>query len=123
MQANVFQIKRSLKRTVAEWGWQLSAPMRKPGCIVLMYHRIGRPDDPFPHVDVDDFRRQLSWLQEHCDVIGPAALPQAAERSSPDRPPVLLTFDDGTRDYHDIAYPVLKEFGMPAVVFLITDYV
>jgi len=35
----------------------------------------------------------------------------------------MLTFDDGTRDYHDVAYPVLKEYGMRAVVFVVTDHI
>jgi peptidoglycan/xylan/chitin deacetylase (PgdA/CDA1 family) len=34
-----------------------------------------------------------------------------------------VTFDDGYRDYHDQAYPVLHELRIPAVVFLATAFV
>ena len=87
-----------------------------------MYHRVGRPTDPFPHLDVDEFRRQMEWLAANCDVIGPQALRESSAAPPRPRVPVLITFDDGSRDYYDLAYPVLKSLGLPAVVFLITDY-
>ena len=111
------------KQAIASWGWRLSTPMRRRGCLVLMYHRVGQEDDPFPHLGVDQFRRQLEWLAANCCVIEPAALLESARRPSRTRPPVVLTFDDGYRSYYDVVYPVLKKFGMPAVVFPITDYI
>lgn len=113
----------SARQIAADSAWRLFAPIRPPGCIVLMYHRIGRRGDLLPHTDIDAFRRQVEWLAGNCDVIGPRAFRGAARAPSRSRPPVLLTFDDGYRDYYDLAYPVLKQFGMPAVVFLPTDYV
>jgi hypothetical protein len=35
---------------------------------------------------------------------------------------VVLTFDDGTRDFYDLAYPLLQKYQMKAVVFLIPDW-
>ena len=115
--------RQGIKQAVAEWAWQLSAGRRRSGCFVLMYHRVGQPNDPLPHLDIAQFRRQLEWLATHCRVIGPADLPRAVREPSRSRPPVLVTFDDGNRDYYELAYPVLKQVGVPAVVFLITDYV
>jgi peptidoglycan/xylan/chitin deacetylase (PgdA/CDA1 family) len=33
---------------------------------------------------------------------------------------VVLTFDDGCRDFQDHAYPVLKRYGFPAAVFVVS---
>jgi peptidoglycan/xylan/chitin deacetylase (PgdA/CDA1 family) len=36
---------------------------------------------------------------------------------------VLVTFDDGYKDFHDVAYPILRTFGIPAVNFVSTHFV
>jgi len=40
----------------------------------------------------------------------------------PDRA-VVLTFDDGTYDFYKIVWPILREFGYPATLYLTTYYV
>jgi peptidoglycan/xylan/chitin deacetylase (PgdA/CDA1 family) len=126
---NVRTLKRVVKHTLASapgWTW-LGPIVRAPGVIVLSYHRIraeiGRPGPRMPGVALDVFTTQMQWIRKHCDPIGPDALIEYAK--SPRRarrPPILITFDDGTRDYHDLAYPVLKQLGIPAVVFLATSF-
>src|SRR5258708_17280426 len=36
---------------------------------------------------------------------------------------VILTFDDGLRNFLTVAAPVLNEFRLPATLFLVTDFV
>jgi peptidoglycan/xylan/chitin deacetylase (PgdA/CDA1 family) len=115
---------RPLKRWLAtSAGWRLTRPIRTSNCLVLTYHRIAALDDPFPGLPAAVFREQMQWVMEHCRVIAPADLlgESAFERS--DRVPVLVTFDDGYRDYVTVAYPVLRELGIPAINFLSTAFI
>jgi peptidoglycan/xylan/chitin deacetylase (PgdA/CDA1 family) len=116
--------KRLLKRAIASpAGWPLaSLLLRAPGVTVLMYHRVTRPGAPFEGLDVSVFREQMRWIRRHCTPIGPDALLDRARGPRSARPPVLVTFDDGYRDYHDNAYPVLEELDIPALVFVATAF-
>lgn len=117
-------LKRSIKQAIASpLGWSVTSRfLRQPGATVLMYHRITRRGDAFPGLDIDRFRAQMRWLRDRCAVISSTDLLDACCRPRRDRPFVLITFDDGYRDYHDNAYPVLRELGLPAVVFLATSF-
>jgi peptidoglycan/xylan/chitin deacetylase (PgdA/CDA1 family) len=37
--------------------------------------------------------------------------------------PILITFDDGYRDFHDVAWPILRAEGFTAEVLIVTDLV
>lgn len=117
-------IKRLFKSAIASpAGWPLAGRwLRAPGVTVLMYHRVVAPGTPFEGCEIDLFRDQMRWLKQRCRPIGPDRVLDEARSAASTRPPVLVTFDDGYRDYFDHAYPVLKELGIPAVVFLATSF-
>lgn len=117
-------IKRLVKSAVATpAGWSLASRLQgNRGVCVLMYHRITRRGDVFPGTDLDDFVRQMRWLARTCDPIAPEQLDAALQAPRSGRPPVLVTFDDGYRDYFDVAHPVLAELRIPSLVFLATSF-
>ena len=97
---------------------------------ILMYHYLSVPPP-----DADIYRLDLSVTPElfagHLDAMRNAGytaislydfyahLAQGAPL--PDKP-VVITFDDGYRDNYENALPVLRERGMAATFFVVTDF-
>lgn len=94
---------------------------------ILMYHRVApRDDGPASlaqyRVTPEAFEAQLTWLRQNGYTgISPADLASAMEegRAIPGRP-VLLTFDDGYRDFATTAWPLLQHHGLSATVAVVT---
>jgi peptidoglycan/xylan/chitin deacetylase (PgdA/CDA1 family) len=69
------------------------------------------------------FRTQMEHLlREGYHPVPLAAVLDSVERgvALPPRP-VCITFDDGCVSVHDLALPILRELGIPAVLFVTTD--
>ncbi len=90
--------------------------------MVITYHRIGTTPDGLPGLEVDHFRKHMEWIRRRCTPIAAGELRSAAESPPRRRPAVLVTFDDGYRDYRELAYPILSALGIPSLVFLATAY-
>ena len=95
------------------------------GVLTLCYHRIGDPERSPLDGDVfsasaDAFDEQVAALSRHCDVILPDDVPEVL-RAGRGRH-VLLTFDDGYRDNHDLALPILRRHRARAAFFLTTGF-
>ena len=89
---------------------------------VLMYHHV-KPysTDSEYVVSVDQFKRQVEWLQEQgYQTISIADLVEAIQvgKLLPHKP-IILTFDDGFLDVYQNAYPILQEAGYTATMYLI----
>jgi peptidoglycan/xylan/chitin deacetylase (PgdA/CDA1 family) len=83
-----------------------------PKLAVLAYHRVP---------DREAFAAQLAYLKRKAHPVSLDELLAAARRggSLPPRS-VLLTFDDADRSHLETALPLLREHGVPAVVFVVT---
>ena len=101
------------------------------GFTVLCYHRfVARPETvkkPLSEyrLPTQEFRWQMQYLKDQ--GITPISMDQLKAywfegKPLPDKA-VLLTFDDGFRSIYEKAYPVIKEFGYPGVLFLYTDFI
>ncbi len=95
------------------------------GVPVLNYHQINDRDENSLTTNMDQFQCQMKYLHENgYNTITPFQLADYLEgKSSLPEKPVLITFDDGYRDNYKNAYPILKEYGMTATIFLISDYI
>lgn len=97
-----------------------------PPISILMYHQVGEFSSPQKHrasfCHVKRFTAQMRFLKRYGYNV--VSLDQAVAALFHGQPltgrPVVLTFDDGYRNFLEYAFPVLSRHRFPATVFLVT---
>jgi len=88
-----------------------------------MYHYV-RPDDPalphFRHLHIDDFRRQLDYLQDEYGFVGRQDFERGLKTGDPPDG-VVLTFDDGVSDHYRHVFPELLRRRLWGIFYVPTQ--
>jgi peptidoglycan/xylan/chitin deacetylase (PgdA/CDA1 family) len=93
------------------------ATRRRAGdVVVLCYHRVGAGDREID-VPAPRFEEHVAGLAGAGSVLG------LDEALSGSRGGVVLTFDDGFRDFHETVLPILDRYRVPALLYLATGFV
>jgi hypothetical protein len=94
------------------------ATRRRPGdVVVLLYHRVGAGDGEIS-LPAGLFERQLATLAATDRVL---TLEEAVAADGDGG--VVVTVDDGYRDFYDVVLPLLVRHRVPAVLYLATALV
>jgi len=92
---------------------------------ILTYHHVGIPSGKWRLNDVSSksFEYQMDFLKRHgFEVISFDDLVEGIKQGRQfARNTVVLQFDDGYEDNYKYAFPILKEYGFPAIIFLVSD--
>jgi peptidoglycan/xylan/chitin deacetylase (PgdA/CDA1 family) len=90
--------------------------------LILAYHSVGGRRRDALAVRPADFRRQMAWLRRrgYRSLTLGDFLRQPVPKGER---VVVITFDDGYADNYTEAWPVLRQHGFVATVFLVSDYV
>jgi len=98
---------------------------------ILMYHSISADKEsashPYYWINTAPavFSEQMKFLSDHdytvVDLRDLKACLDANNKSV--RKFVVITFDDGYRDFYTNAFPILQKYQFPATVFLPTDFI
>lgn len=75
---------------------------------VLTYHKV---------TNKLNFEKQIKYLSRNYEFIG------ALSKLIPSKQKILLTADDGDPSFYHNAFPILKKFKIPAILFIITDLI
>jgi peptidoglycan/xylan/chitin deacetylase (PgdA/CDA1 family) len=103
---------------------------RKDVLTILAYHRILPDDDDFLFdrgvisASPDVFREQMEFVSGNFQVTNFFRLERNLRQKIPfNRPPLIITFDDGYLDNYQHAYPILRSMGLTATIFLTAEYI
>ncbi len=94
---------------------------------ILVYHRIvkeaGKENSCKFCLHESDFRKHLEWLDRwgFTPITFEDYRVACEKQLELPHKPIILTFDDGYLDTYQVAFPLLQEFGMKAVVFVLGD--
>ncbi len=108
----------------ARWNWWRPLVSGLP---TLMYHKIGEPPRGSKlaklWVSAEDFRWQMEYLLRHSFtpmLFSELRDAEERRRAMPAKP-ALVTFDDGYANNYELAFPILRELGVKANIFLVYD--
>ncbi|MBC8531335.1 polysaccharide deacetylase family protein [Gehongia tenuis] len=96
---------------------------------VLMYHHLLKSGENKRYkgneivVTVENFQKQMDYLHDngyHTVTLSELSRFLYHGGTLPEKP-VLITFDDGYYSNYQYAYPILRQYGYTAVVFLVTS--
>lgn len=113
-----------LPTPIGIYSWTLKVP-------ILMYHYVSKPPEGADKyrlslsVHPETFRQQMQFLAE--DGYSPVTLNDLSlaivnKHELPPKP-IIITLDDGYRDNYENAFPVLRELGFTATIFVATDFI
>lgn len=114
-----------------DYNYKMKARNRNQSILlrILTYHRVAKlADTPHLHPGLISatparFAEQMKFLKEHYRVIHLEQAVEAVQNNMPlPKRAVLITFDDGYRDFAENAWPILKSLGLPATLFVPTAY-
>ena len=99
--------------------------------LILAYHRVLNViDNEFPYDEelisatIEQFDAQIRYLSNNYNPINEQQLIKHVYDGEdlPDYS-VMITFDDGYDDNFNFAYPILKKYSVPAMIFVSTGYI
>lgn len=93
--------------------------------LIINYHEIFGDDDdtswcnfPFLLTSEELFSKHLHYVAQHYKIV---SLEEVYASSATGL--AAITFDDGYKGVYSRAFPLLRELGIPATVFLSTDFI
>ena len=116
-------LRKALNKIISKIG--VASYLRKKNTIsVLTYHGISGSGDvvnDYCFVSETEFDKQMQYLSKKFTVKTPSEAYFGNEPT--DKPVAVITFDDGFLNNYSHAFPILKKYNLPAIIFLSTNFI
>ncbi len=103
---------------------------RRKQLLILMYHDLVPNSSAYPINGTQDRPSGLAFecqiraiLKDFRAITMEKAVKEIDERGDLLENSVAITFDDGYRSVYEIAWPIMRKYGVSATVFLATDWI
>lgn len=88
-----------------------------------MYHRFGYRNG-LRRLDISIFEEQIKILRKKFNILSLKELCASLTNETPLPPDtVILTIDDGYKDFYVYAFPILQKYSVPATIYVTTDFI
>jgi peptidoglycan/xylan/chitin deacetylase (PgdA/CDA1 family) len=93
--------------------------------VILQYHHVSIDTPPVTSLSPEQFRIHMEYLRDKDFTVLPLETVVQALRNGSDLPDktAVITFDDGYRNVHENAFPVLRDLGWPFTIFITSGLV
>jgi len=91
---------------------------------VIAFHRISKtPTKDSLTYDLDSFKDFCTFLSCNFHVVPLTKILEKLKNGESFQQEIAITFDDGYRNNHELAAPVLKTMNLPATFFVTTQFI
>ena len=125
-------MKKFIKQIIALSCFWIYKVISKGKLIIIAYHRILPKEklkdmiiQPGMYVEKETFKKHIQFLKKNYRILSfPEYLQSTKNRLlRSDERYCIITFDDGWRDNHKYAFPILKKYSVPAMIFLPVSFI
>jgi O-antigen/teichoic acid export membrane protein/peptidoglycan/xylan/chitin deacetylase (PgdA/CDA1 family) len=114
--------------------WRIKQSQLKSTLIILMYHHISNlsslelSQGGYTEFDIGisqvNFEKQICHLKKNYPIFSfPEVLSMMAEKKPFPPNSIIITFDDAYADSYHNAFPILKNYNVPASIFMTTHII
>lgn len=93
--------------------------------VIITYHKFeSNKNWLLPGVSKKNFEKEIQYLKKMYTILSLESFVEkiTSDNEIPKRV-AILTFDDGYKDNYKIGFPILKNYNIPATIFLSTHYI
>jgi peptidoglycan/xylan/chitin deacetylase (PgdA/CDA1 family) len=104
-------------------GLRLAKIITRKSPRIFMYHGFSN-DETTGYVSAKLFEWQLQIIKKHFNPVTFLTLSDmVSENKAIPSNTIVITIDDGYRNFYEVAYPLLQQYKIPATFFVTSDFI